>query len=238
MIKMESAFMETMLNSDIAFCAGFFDADGGVSIRKTTACLMFYNDNKQVLEKIRDVLLVDNSIRPREKPKGGTSYTVTIGKRDDVMRIAELFLSSDLVTVKRAKLIEALLLYPMADEEKERRRQERVATIQKIHSVREKQRERDRQIRVEQQIKEYRKREAYIRAHPEMPSRAIAAEIGASHVTVIKLRRELGLKQYSQHEMSDDDKRFIIDNPEMSSRTIAEKLGFSHVTVAKFRRTC
>lgn len=224
------------VDSDIVFCAGFFDADGCVSIKKSGNCLSFYNDNKEVLEKIRDVLSVDNNILPREKPKGGTSYTLTICKRKDVIRIAEQFLSCSLATVKRDRLIAALLCYPILDERMARKREERIAAMQMRALEKDRQRKEERRFREEQQAEEQARIDSFIKEHPELSSRAIAAQIGLSHVTIIKHRRCLGLKQYRQRGMSVNDKQFIINHPELSSRAVSAQIGFSHVTVCVFRK--
>lgn len=194
------------LDVNVFFCAGFFEADGCVSIKKSGVCLGFYNDNKHILENIRDVLSVGNNILPREKPKGGTSYTLTICKRKDVIRIIKLFLSCGLVTVKRDKLAEALTYCLMLGDKAKRQAEE--------------------QARID----------SFIREHPELSGARIGVLLGLSRTTICSHRTKIGLKQYIQHKMSDADKKLIIDHPELSNTILSKRLGVSRAAIYKFRK--
>lgn len=97
------------------YIAGVFDADGCCAIRNkpnhkqiilSQVTLYWYNDSLELLEAIASSLEVPNIPRPRTKPKGGTSYTLSVGNRKHVKPLVEKFLEAGCI-VKRERLLRA-----------------------------------------------------------------------------------------------------------------------------------
>ena len=94
------------MNEGMLFVAGFFEGSGSVSVNKKqkTVKIGFFNKDKNLLYKIRDILAIKNDVLTKPKPKGGKTFQLFVTGRENVYKFICDLLSIEWVTAKRGEL--------------------------------------------------------------------------------------------------------------------------------------